>query len=174
MLTHLLSQRNVSNNRVLTLALDTSLAFHPLPASSIQILADASSINTTIIPAALPMTGKMSSKGFTEIIYLDGRERERRCQKDGSACESVELGQGETPRLLGQSDERIRETKESHKAHAEQMVGRPWLCRVTATLPDMLELRMSRMPTLLLKKPNNRTSPSPFATTAWSTIIYRP
>jgi len=83
-----------------------------------------------------------------------------------SACESVELGQGETPRLLDQSDQRIGEMKESHKAHAEQMVGQTWLCRVIATLPDMLELRMSRMPKLLSKKPNNRILPSPFATTA--------
>jgi len=69
------------------------------------------------------MTGKMNSKWF---IYLDGRERERRCQKDGSACES-NLDK-ETLCLLGQSDERIGETKESHKVHAEQMVGQTF-CR---------------------------------------------
>ena len=144
---------------MLTLALNTPLA--SASSSSIQILPDTLSINATITPAAIPMTGKMSSKGFIEPHrgHLPRRTRTR----TKSACESVELGQGETPRLLGQSDERIRETKESHKAHAEQMVGRTWLCRVTATLPDMLELRISRMPTLLLKKPNHRTLPSPFA-----------
>jgi len=68
--------------------------------------------------------------------------------------------------LVGQSDERIGETKEFHKAHAEHMVGQTWLCQVIPTLPDMLELRMSRMPKLLSKKPNNQTLPSPFATTA--------
>jgi len=55
-----------------------------------------------------------------------------------------------------QNDERIGKTKESDKASSTSTLNKWWDGHgfVVATLPDMLlELRKSRMPKLLSKKP---------------------
>ena len=81
----------------------------------------------------------------------------------------------DTTSLGVQNDERTGETKESDKAPSTSTLNKWWGGHdfVVATLPDMLlELRKSRMPKLLSKKPNNRTLPSPSATTACFNAVH--